>query len=73
MKNIVEKNNLPNKYNKKQATTLGTMKIYFDGVNEMIEEAHRNLNFDKELDIGLISECDYDEDSSEKNEEGDKF
>ena len=39
-------------------------------VCEIIEQVHRRDKFDKEFDIRLISECEYDEDSCE-NEEGD--
>ena len=80
MKRIDETNMLPNTCNKKQATSLNTMKIDDDGICEIIKKVHRRDNIDKEFIIGLISECEYDEDSSENkvggsgesnNEEGD--
>ena len=69
-KKIDETNMLPNTCNKKQATSLNTMKIDDDGICEIIEQVHRRDKFDKEFDIRLISECEYDEDSSENKVEG---
>ena len=34
------------------------MKINDNDINEMIEEEHKRYKFDKEFNIGLISECD---------------
>ena len=44
------------------------MNVDDDDVYEIIEEVHRRDNFDKESDIGLISEYEYDEDTSENKE-----
>ena len=69
MKMISDKNMLPNKCNKKQATNQGSMKIDNDDVCEIIEEVYRIDKFTKELDIGLISESEDDENISEDEEE----
>ena len=69
MKMISENNMLPNRCNKKQATHQGAMKIDNDDVCEIIEEVYRRDNFDKEFNIGLISECEDDESISEDEEE----
>ena len=69
MKMISENNMLPNKCNKKQAANQGAMKIYDDDVCEIIEEVYRRDKFDKEFNIGLISECEDDERISEDKEE----
>ena len=61
MKMISDKNILPNKCNKKQATTQGATKIDDDDVCEIIEAVYRRDKFDKEFNIGLISECEDDE------------
>ena len=82
MKRIDEKNMLPNTCSKKQATSLDTMKIDDNDECEIIEEVYRRDKFDKEFDIGMISECEYDEKSSEdekwssgesNNEDGDEL
>ena len=51
------------------------MKIYDDDVCEIIEEVHRRDKFDKEFDIGLIFEYEYDEYTSENEDKcsGDKL
>ena len=69
MKMISDKNMLPNKCNKKQATNQGVMKIDDDDVCEIIEEVYRGDKFDKEFDIGLISECEDNESISEDEKE----
>ena len=69
MKMISENNMLPNKYNKKQATNQGAIKIDDDDVREIIEEIYRSHKFEKEFNIGLISECENDESISEDEEE----
>lgn len=53
---INEKNNLPIKYNKKHATSLGTTKIDNEDINGIIKEVQRRDKFDKEFDIGVVSE-----------------
>ena len=65
---ISEKNMLPSKHNKKQATHQGAVKID-DDVREIIEKIYRIDKFDKEFNIGLISECEDDESISEDEEE----
>ena len=45
------------------------MKIDDDNVCEIVEEVYRSGNFDKEFDIGLISECEDNESISEDEEE----
>ena len=45
------------------------MQINDKDICEIIEEVHRRYKLDKELDIGLISQCQYDEISSENEEE----
>ena len=52
-----------------QATKQGAMKIDDDDVCEISEEAYRRDKFDKEFDIGLISECEEDGINSEDEEE----
>ena len=69
MKMISENNMLPNKCNKKQAANQGAMKIYDDDVCEIIEEVYRRDKFDKEVNIGLISDCEDDESISDDEEE----
>ena len=66
---ISDKNMLPNKCNTKQATNQGATKIDDDDVCDIIEEVYRRVKFDKEFDIGLISECEDDENISEDEEE----
>ena len=44
------------------------MKINDNDVCEIGEAVHRRDNSDKEFTIGLTSECEYDEDSSEMKE-----
>ena len=68
MKMISDNNILPNKCNKKQATHQGAVKID-DDVREIIEKIYRIDKFDKEFNIGLISECKDDESISEDQEE----
>ena len=60
---------LPSKCNKKEATNQGAMKIDDDDICEIIEEVYRRDKFDKEFDIGLISECEEDGSNSEDEEE----
>ena len=55
---ISEKNMLPSKCNKKQATNQGATKIDDDDLCEIIEEVYRRDKFDKEFDIGLIFKCE---------------
>ena len=69
MMEITEDNKLPSKCNKKEATNQGAMKIDDDDICEIIEEVYRRDKFDKEFDIGLISECEDDESISEDEEE----
>ena len=45
------------------------MKIDDEDVKEIIEEVYRRNKFDKEFDIGLISECEEDGSNSEDEEE----
>ena len=45
------------------------MKIDDNDVCEIIEEGHRRDKFDKDFDIGLISECEENENNSEDEEE----
>ena len=66
---IDETNTLPSRCNKKQETKLDAIKIGDNDACEIIKEVNRRDNFDKEFDIGLISECEYDEDSNENEEE----
>ena len=69
MKIISDNNMLSNKCIKKQATNEGAMKIDDDDICEIIEEVYRRDKFDKEFNIGLISECEDDESISEDKEE----
>ena len=69
MMKITEENMLPNKCNKKEATNKGAMKIDDEDISEIIEEVYRRDKFDKEFDIGLISECEEDGSNSEDEEE----
>ena len=70
MKMISDNNMLPNKCNKKQVKIQGAMKIDDDDdVCEIIEEVYRKDKFDKELNIGLLSECEDEESISEDEEE----
>ena len=75
MKATSELNMLSNTCNKKQLANQEVMKIDDDDLYARIEEVYRRDKFDKEFDIGLISECEYNEDSSEIEEEssGDEF
>ena len=66
---ISEENMLPSKCNKKEANNHGAMKIYDDDICEIIEEVYRRDKFDKEFDIGLISECEEDGSNSGDEEE----
>ena len=69
MKRIDVTNTLRSTCNKKQATNSNTMKIDDNDVCEIIEDVHKWDKLDKEFDISLISECEYDEDTSENEEE----
>ena len=69
MMKIIEDNMLPSKYSKKEATNQGAIKIDDDDICEIIEEVYRRDKFDKEFDIGLISECEEDGSNSEDKEE----
>ena len=69
MMKIIEDNMLPSKYNKKEATNQGAIKIDDDDICEIIEEVYRRDKFDKEFDIGLISECEEDRSNSKDGEE----
>ena len=69
MMKISEENMLPSKCNKKEATNQGAIKINDDNIREIIEEVYRRDKFDKEFDIGLISECEEDGINSEDEEE----
>ena len=69
MKRISELNILSNTCNKKQSANQEVMKIDDDGVYARIEEVYRRDKVDKEFDIGLISECEYNEETSENEEE----
>ena len=60
---------VPSKCNKKEATNQRAMKIDDDDICEIIEEVYRRDKFDKEFDIGLISECEEDGSNSEDEEE----
>ena len=51
MMKISEENILPSKYNKKEATNQGAMKIDDEYIKEIIEEVYRRDKFDKEFDI----------------------
>ena len=66
---ISEKNILPKTCNRKEATNQGAMKIDDEDIKEIIEEVYRRDKFDKEFDIGLISECEEDGSNSENEEE----
>ena len=72
MKRIHEQNNLPSTCNKKQATNLDAMRIDDNDICGIIEGVHRTDKFDLYFDIGLISECEYDENSSENEEESNR-
>ena len=69
MMKITKENMLPNKCNKKEAANQGAMKIDDEDISEIIEEVYRRDKFDKEFDIGLISECEEDGSNSEDEEE----
>ena len=69
MMKITEDNMLPSKCKKKEATNQGAMKIDNDDICKIIEKVYRRDKFDKEFDIGLISECEEDESNSEDEEE----
>ena len=68
MMKISEENMLPNKCNRKEATNQGTIKIDDEDIKEIIEEVYRRDKFDKEFDIGLIFEYEYDEYTSENED-----
>ena len=63
MKMISDNNMLPNKCNKKQVKIQGAMKI--DDDDDDVCVVYRKDKFDKELNIGLLSECEDDESISE--------
>ena len=44
------------------------MKIDDEDMNEIIEDVHKRDNFNKEFDIGVVSKCEYDDDSSNNEE-----
>ena len=67
MKRIDEENALPSTCNKKQTSNLDAINIDDNDVCGIIKE--RRDTFDKKYDIGLISECEYDENSSGNEEE----
>ena len=69
MLKISEENMLPKKCNRKEATNQGARKIDDEDIKEIIEEVYRWDKFDKEFDIGLISECEEDGSNSEDEEE----
>ena len=69
MMEISERNMLPKTCNRKEATNQGAMKIDDEDVKGIIEEVYRRDKFDKEFDIGLISECEEDGSNSEDEEE----
>ena len=69
MMEISERNMLPKTCNRKEATNQGAMKIDDEDIKEIIEEVYRRDKFDKEFDIGLISECEEDGSNSEDEEE----
>ena len=69
MMKISEENMLPNKCNKKEAANQGTMKIDDEDTREINKEVYRRDKFDKEFDIGLISECEEDGSNSGDEEE----
>ena len=69
MMKISEENMLPNKCNKKEAANQGTMKIDDEDTREISKEVYRRDKFDKEFDIGMISECEEDGINSEDEEE----
>ena len=69
MMKISEENMLPNKCNKKEAANQGTMKIDDEDTREISKEVYIRDKFDKEFDIGLISECEEDGSNSEEEEE----
>ena len=69
IKRIGETNMIPNACNKKQTTNQEAMKMDDNDVCDVIEEVHRRDKFNKEYDVRLISECEYDKDTSENEEE----
>ena len=69
MMKITEENMIPSKCNKKEATNQGAMKIDYNYICEIMEEVYRRDKFDKEVDVGLISECEEDGNNSEDEEE----
>ena len=48
---------------------MGTIKIDDEDTNEIIEEVHRRNKFDKDFDIGVVIECESDNDSSNNEDE----
>ena len=58
-----------NTCNRKQATNLDTMKVDDNDICEIIESVHRRDKFDIVFDINIVSECEYNEGSSENEEE----
>ena len=69
MMKITEDIMLPSKCNKKEETNQGAIKVDNDDICEIIEKVYRRDKFDKEFDIGLISECEEDRSNSEDEEE----
>ena len=69
MMKISEKNMLPKTCNMKEATNQGAIKMDGEDIKEIIEELYRRDKFDKEFDIGLISEWEEDGSNSEDGEE----
>ena len=69
IKRIGETNMIPNACNKKQTTNQEAMKMDDNDVCDVIEDVHRRDKFNKEYDVRLISECEYDKDTSENEEE----
>ena len=67
MKRIDKENALPSTCNKKQTSNLDAINIDDNDVCGIIKE--KRDTFDKKYDIGLISECEYDANSSENEEE----
>ena len=65
MKRIDETNIISNTCNKKQTTNLDEIKIDDNDVFEIIEEVHKRDKFNKQFDIGFISEYEYIEEFSE--------
>ena len=54
--------------NMKKVTSVGTIKTDDEDMNGIIEEVHRRYKFDLGINIGVISECEYDDESSNNEE-----